>query len=194
MIVSTRYMWGMKPTHHIRALINRLSRLDAAENWVEDLNPTQLAALGYLAQANRFSRSPSHVADYLGTTRGTMSQTLKALERKGYLKELRSAFDKRSISFDLTASGQKLAATPNPMEQALDGLDPDVRAKLAQSLTGLLTNVLAQNRGRAFGVCRNCIYFTKSGAAAHCALLHMPLNPIDSEKICHEQVPTPEQQ
>ncbi|MDG1431396.1 MAG: MarR family winged helix-turn-helix transcriptional regulator [Paracoccaceae bacterium] len=62
--------------------------------------------MDYLGQANRFSRSPSHVAEYLGTTRGTVSQSFKSLVQKGYVTEHRSKFDKRIISFELTASGK----------------------------------------------------------------------------------------
>jgi DNA-binding MarR family transcriptional regulator len=89
----------MNSAYQIRALINRLARLDAAETWEVDLNPAQLAALDYLVRANRFSRAPSQVAEYLGTTRGTMSQTLKSLVRKGYLTERGSESDRRSISY-----------------------------------------------------------------------------------------------
>ncbi|WDR02045.1 MarR family transcriptional regulator [Devosia algicola] len=153
--MSTRYILRMNQSHYLRTLINRLSRLDAAQGWVDDLNPTQLAALTYLAHANRFSRSPSHVADYLGTTRGTMSQTLKALERKGHVEEQRSESDKRSISYGLTASGQEATAAPSLMEAGLEGLSRDARDALAQLLTRLLKLSLAENQGRAFGVCKS---------------------------------------
>jgi len=78
---------GMEPAsrHHIRELIERLARVSAADEWADDLNPTQKAALAYLARANQYSRSPSQVAEFLAATRGTVSQTLKALARKGLI-------------------------------------------------------------------------------------------------------------
>ena len=45
MMISTRYDLSVKTADHIRALINRLARLDAAEKWEDDLNPAQIAAL-----------------------------------------------------------------------------------------------------------------------------------------------------
>jgi DNA-binding MarR family transcriptional regulator len=89
-------------TRFISDLIDRLGRLNAAEEWNGPLNPSQFAALSYLARANRFSRAPSHVADYLATTRGTASQTLKALARKELIAESRLEEDKRSIRYDVT--------------------------------------------------------------------------------------------
>ena len=83
-------MFAPTDTQTIRDLIDRLTRLAAAEEWNGPLNPSQFAALNYLARANRFSRATSHVADFLATTRGTASQTLKALSRKELIAETSS--------------------------------------------------------------------------------------------------------
>ena len=107
------------PRTEIRHLLDRLCRLAAAEEWTADLNPSQSAALAYLARANRFSRSPSQVADYLSSTRGTVSQTLKALHRKGYVAEVRSDTDRRSISYDVTRSGLAALGAAGLFEEPL---------------------------------------------------------------------------
>ncbi len=173
----------------IRTLINRIGRIDAAGGWSDDLNPTQLAALGYLAQANRFSRAPSHVADFLGTTRGTMSQTLKALERKGYVSELRSKTDKRYMSYDLTAKGRTATARPNPLEDALSTTDRATNDALENALTSLLQAMLQANGGRAFGQCIECSHYRTNGTKGYCDLLSVSLTPSETEQICHEQEP-----
>ena len=59
-------------------LIERLGRLLQTEEQETGLNPAQWQALRFLGRANRFSRTPATVADYLGSTRGTVSQTLIA--------------------------------------------------------------------------------------------------------------------
>ena len=173
----------------IRTLINRIGRIDAADGWSDDLNPTQLAALGYLAQANRFSRAPSHVADFLGTTRGTMSQTLKALERKNYISELRSETDKRYMSYDLTVKGRVATERPNPLEQALSTTDTTSANALESTLETLLQTMLIANKGRAFGQCLECIHYRTNAVKGYCDLLSVSLAPAETEQICHEQVP-----
>ncbi|TNF17710.1 MAG: MarR family transcriptional regulator [Rhodobacteraceae bacterium] len=179
----------MDPRPTIRSLINRLARLDAGETWHDDLNPAQIAALDYLSRANRFSRAPSQVADYLGTTRGTMSQTLKALQRKGYVTELRSEVDRRSISFALTEKARAAVARAGLLDRALDGLDAGAQAELEARLRALLSGVLAANGGRAFGLCRDCVHHRVTAGGGFCALLSEPLAPAEAEEICHEQVP-----
>lgn len=187
MIVSTRYFEGMEDDLHIRELINRLARLDAASAWDGNLNPTQRAVLVYLGRANRFSRSPSHVAEYLGTTRGTISQTFKSLLHKGYVTELRSAQDKRTISFKLTAKGAEVAAAGGELDQALSALGEDRSHALRAGLTDLLQSLLERNNGRAFGICKMCRHHEQTARGGYCRLLSEPLSEEETSLICHEQ-------
>ena len=178
----------MTSPNHIIALIKRLARLDSSEVWETDLNPAQIAALEYLANANSFSRAPSHVAEYLGTTRGTMSQTLKALTRKGYIVEHRSDADRRSISHDLTDAGKDLVARHGSLAKIIGALPSDQKTTVKSTLSDILTQQLAANGGRAFGICKSCKYHRTTGNQAYCSLLSVQLSVEETELICHEQV------
>lgn len=178
---------AMNQDLHIRELINRLARLDSATAWDGDLNPTQRAVLDYLGRANRFSRSPSHVADYLGSTRGTVSQSFKSLVLKGYVSERRSALDKRAISFDLTAKGQDIVKAGNLLTNVLADLPSDQKEVLLEALQGVLGGVLSQSSGRPFGVCATCLHHQPAPDGGFCKLLSEPLTPIETAQICYEQ-------
>ena len=179
----------MVDRQQIRGLITRLARIDAGEGWADDLNPAQRAALDYLGQANRFSRSPSHVAEYLGTTRGTKSQTLKVLVRKGYVTELRSEADKRTISYALTQAGRNAMLGSGLLARSLEGLPESHLDALQQALRATLHAALAANGNRAFGICRDCRHFTARGVGAYCGLMQLALEPNETAQICHEQAP-----
>lgn len=170
----------------VRMLIKRLARIEAGEVWSDDLNPAQRAALEYLEQANRFSRAPSHVADYLGSTRGTVSQTLKALQRKGYLTEHRSETDKRSVSFDLTDRATKALAKRDILEQILSELPASSLEDAFNSLQSTLDVALSKNKQKPFGICRSCTFFERGEQGAKCALLKIALAEDETQKICHE--------
>ncbi|WP_170415451.1 MarR family winged helix-turn-helix transcriptional regulator [Ruegeria atlantica] len=176
----------MKNDHGIRILINRLARIDSASGWTGDLNPTQRAALEYLSEANQFSRSPSHVAEYLGTTRGTMSQTLKALVRKGYAIEHRKKSDQRSISYELTEAGVSAVTGSNPIADAIGNLPVGVRAALESGLVQSLRLALAANGGQSFGKCKTCAYHDASNENGFCTLLGLGLEAGEKDKICIE--------
>ena len=80
-------MTGETPDHAARVaeLIDRLGRMTRELQYVDGLNPAQWEALRYLNRANRYSRTPGGVADFLGATKGTISQTVSALESKGLI-------------------------------------------------------------------------------------------------------------
>lgn len=178
----------MDRTDHIRAIINRLARLDAAETWSDDLNPAQVSALEYLSRANRFSRAPSHVAEYLGTTRGTMSQTLKALTRKGYIAEARSMTDKRSIRYDLTDMGWQVVSQHPDWSGFVEDMRSQEQAALLNALSKLLKARVEKQGGRPFGLCHSCVYHRKTKDGAFCKLLDLALASEEPGQICHEQV------
>ena len=173
----------------LRAMIDRLARLTATEDRTGSLNPAQAAALDYLARANRFSRAPSHVADYLGATRGTVSQTLKALERKGLVTSRSNPDDRRGLIYDLSPEGAQLAERNREAEAALDALEQGDKAALDQGLRGAMRVLLDARGGRAFGICGLCRYHEVDGSGRRCALLGVALAAPEAAQICHEQVP-----
>lgn len=178
----------MEPTDltRIRELFDRIGRVTAAEEWSEKLNPAQHSALAYLARANRFSRSPSNVADYLCTTRGTTSQTLKALERKGFVEQTRSAVDKRSISYDATKNGHAALGVANDFNAALSALSASDGAALTHLLEVTGRRVLERRGFRTFGVCKTCRHHRRMKDGLTCALLDVPLTELNANELCHE--------
>ncbi|WP_166418770.1 MarR family winged helix-turn-helix transcriptional regulator [Cochlodiniinecator piscidefendens] len=180
----------MTQTKNIKDLITRLARIEAGASWGDDLNPAQRMTLEYLNNANRFSRSPSHAAAYLGTTRGTITQTLKSLARKGYVAEERSESDKRSISYSLTNTGQKIVNQQGILERAIEKTPSMLRAEIDAGLRDILSQALQLNGQKAFGICKYCRHFETTTADGYCGLLSLALTPTEALQICHEQEPT----
>ncbi|WP_299615997.1 MarR family transcriptional regulator [uncultured Tateyamaria sp.] len=170
----------------LRDLLHRIARLVVSEGWEEDLNPTQRAALRYLARANRFSRAPSHVADYLSATRGTVSQTLKALSRKGLIKEFPSETDRRSISYEPTPEGLMRASADDSMTVVLSDLPDEDASDFVDHLSGFISAMLAQRGNRTFGMCSSCLHHEKRDHDGYCKLLGVELAPEERQQLCHE--------
>lgn len=181
----------MKAAADIVVLFERLARVLQSEAHTDGLNPTQWEALRYLSRANRFSRAPSALTAYLGITKGTVSQTLNALERKGLIEKSTDTTDKRQVSVALTQAGRRrLENDPVAlMLKSASKLSVGERKSLAKTLEFLLKDMLRQREGRAFGVCKTCRYFErnpKRGAPHRCGLLEVALSPADSTHICVE--------
>jgi len=175
-------------------LIDRLDRLARSGEAVGELNPAQWEALRFVARANRFSRTPAALAEYLGSTRGTVSQTLIALEQKGHVTREPSSRDRRSVVLELTPKGSEALRCDPILALAadLESATPHRLQATVEVLRGALHALITRNGGRAFGACYTCRHFRKGGGSRrstphHCALLNEPLSEADSHAICIEQ-------
>jgi DNA-binding MarR family transcriptional regulator len=176
-------------------LVERLGRLVRSGESRQRVNPAQWEALRFLARANRFSRTPAALADYLGSTRGTVSQTLIALESKGLVLRRQSSRDRRSVELELTSTGVEMLEEDPLIELARDlgrSSSDDRLASAVEVLRDALRRALQRNGSRPFGVCQSCRYFRKNASGRgkhHCALIDEPLSEKESDLICSEQQP-----
>ena len=179
---------------HIAALIERIGRLLSADAHAARLAPVQWEALRYLGRANRFSRTPAALTAYLGLTKGTVSQTLNALEARGLVVKQVDPGDRRRRRLSLSPAGRTLLER-DPLTQtvaASRSLPEAQRTALARGLESILSARLDERQRRPFGQCRNCRYFARrhpGGAPHYCRLLDEPLAAEEQYLICHEQQP-----
>lgn len=167
-------------------LVERLQRLVRAEGFEAGLNPAQWEALRYLARANRFSRTPAALADYLNSSRGTVSQTLIALLGKNLVRKTKSPTDARSHSLALTPAGSAMLAGDSQAMLARDLDAAGAAATMSAALEAALRHALARRGGKPFGICRTCKHFRRGPAAQHCALFNEPLSAQETQAICAE--------
>ncbi|MFV0297603.1 MAG: MarR family winged helix-turn-helix transcriptional regulator, partial [Hyphomicrobiaceae bacterium] len=154
------------------------------------LQPVQWQALAFLQVANRFSRTPKALTAWLGQTKGSVSQTVATLEKKGLLCKKGDPDDLRVARLELTAKGQALLQAPPPglAGRMLSRLTPAERQQFNMLVRTMLLAELAANGGRPFGLCRDCRHFGKSRSAGmRCALLDVALSETDSGMFCIEQ-------
>ena len=174
--------------------LERLARLMRAREHDDGLNPAQWEALRYLGKANRFSNSPGALTQYLGATKGTISQTVMSLERKGLISKSAREGEKRSVVLELTPTGKEVL-TRDPWKLLAEGvgdLGGKTRRRLARGLRELLADELIRGRLKSFGRCATCRFFREKGRSGdlqgphQCMLLDKPLSVADSRRICVE--------
>ncbi len=129
------------------------------------LTAAQWAALRFFARASRPSRTPSGFARFHATTRGTASQTVKSLERLGYLTRVSSAHDRRSVTFELTETGcDCLGNDPlRVLEAALEKLPPAEVRRLCDVLQSSMVAVAGNQDETVLGTCNDCRNLTRGG-------------------------------
>jgi len=138
--------------------------LQAASNWQFEDNRNGLLdrewmALRFLVRANRFSRTPSALAQFVGISRATASQTVGRLEDKGYIQRRRSDQDKRSVILDVTPRGEKVLASDPiaPLVNAIAALELGAN-KFRDLLRHVLEQLDARRDRHHADSCRQCIF------------------------------------
>jgi len=182
----------LRENAEIMSLIGRLGRVARGAQHAEGMKPAQWEALRFLARANRYSRNPGALAEFLSSTRGTVSQTLIALERKGYIVRMSNPGDGRGKHLELTESGRAVVRR-DPLTKlgtAVSLLDDG--SSVARGLETILHRMVRRNGNRAFGTCRECGHFDANAAADHpagpnrCMLTGEPLDRDEESQICRE--------
>lgn len=181
---------------NIFKLIERISNLLRSEERKKyaaiGLQPVHVQVLEYLATCNRFSDTPAAVAEYLGITKGTISQSIQVLERKSYVEKKQDAADGRVVHLSLLPAGSELLDEIRPIDvfaQAQEAVASKAYTTIEDALNAILSELQKANNAKSFGVCQSCVNFIELEDHFLCNLTQLPLSPFDAKKICREHVP-----
>jgi len=181
-------------TKQIHNYIERLSNLLRTESrqllTSHGLQPIQLEILHYLSVCNRYSNTAKGVAEYLGQTKGTVSQSIKVLERKGLITKHVDNIDKRIVHLKITSNARTFLkkTVPAPLFSNAGKLIKEQSIKQIQSaLKSLLMAVQKANGLKSFGVCHTCRYNQQLNNGNHlCGLTKEVLSSKEVQLICRE--------
>lgn len=151
------------------------------------LEPVHVNVLAYIARANCYSDTPQAVGEYLGLTKGNISQRLNWLERNKLLRKEPDEHDGRMVHLKLTAQGRGLLGKLHP--PAIWRKSVSDSEALERALEEALAAILVGGGRKTFGQCHSCRFHEKRASGAHCALLQVDLRPDQIDRICREHEP-----
>jgi DNA-binding MarR family transcriptional regulator len=174
-------------------LIERMAALIRSEERKKctelGLQPVHLQVLDYLSRCNRYSDTPAALTNYLGMTRGTVSQTVLLLEKKGYIKKTTDSADRRVVHLSLLLEGEailKQARQSALFKQASLIFKENGFVNHEMIFVKALMALQKANNSQSFGLCKSCQHFTRLADGFQCGLTKELLSHSDSEKICQE--------
>jgi len=186
----------MDPAPRLLFLLERLGNLlrGEARALPEGLHPIHAHALAYLARANRFSDTAGAVAAYLGVGKGSVSQSLAVLRRRGFVTMPNDPGDRRLRHFALTRQGAAVVERlhgEGVWAAACGALEPAAASALEAALTDLLAALQRGHGGRAFGVCATCRHLQAAAGHYRCGLTDLPLTVAATDQLCQDHQPPP---
>ena len=149
------------------------------------LMPIHLNVLNYLSTCNKYSNNPAALTRYLGNTKGTTSQSVNVLEKKGYLLKEKIKDDKRVVKLHLTKKAEELLDQLSFEDS--ENFFNNKSIEVAESvLTNILKSLQLSNQNQTFGVCKTCDFFVDEGDGFRCGLTQEKLFDFEIEQICQE--------
>ncbi|GJM12523.1 MAG: transcriptional regulator [Pseudohongiella sp.] len=196
-IVSIRYyvpMNEMNESEDLQRSLERVSSLlrhELRETLIPlGLQAVQFEVLDYIARCNRYSDTPMALTEYLGQTKGSVSQTLKVLEKNALIEKVADSEDKRVVHLSLTAAGRRVRNKVFPsrvLGKSTPALGKEQLRELNATLIELLRALQAQNNRRSFGQCFSCEHHIETGKNKYqCGLTGEALGRTDIKLICRE--------
>ena len=171
------------------ALIRSEERKKCTELGMQSVH---LQVLDYLSRCNRYSDTPAALTNYLGMTRGPVSQTLLLLEKKGFIKKTVDEIDRRKLHLSLLEEGLAVLTqtrTSDLFQRAATMFNENEVNNSEVLFTNALTALQKANKSQSFGLCKTCRYFTTESMGFRCGLTKEQLSQSDSNKICQEHTP-----
>lgn len=130
------------------------------------------------------------LARELGVSQPTVTDSLRALERKRLIARHRHTTDARRVSAVLTPAGRrlvaKLAAGDRELIDAVASLDRSSQEALLGNTLALIAGLVDSGFISVARTCLTCHFHERDGAGHRCALLDMALGPADLRVNCPE--------
>ena len=152
------------------------------------LQPVQLDALLYLSMANKHSDNAISVSEYLEHTKGTISQSLKVLERKALIHKTLDSDDKRVLHIKVTAVGKHILSQltqHSKLQSALTQLSKTNEKALVKGLDAIYHKIHDTEDSKSFGQCFTCKHY-QDEQAPHCRFFNETLAEAETIQICRE--------
>jgi DNA-binding MarR family transcriptional regulator len=177
----------------------RIATVMRSDEWLRaqssGLTPTQLAILEYLRTKSEKPLGVKEIAAHLSVSQPTTTDSINALERKGYIVKSSGTGDRRAVVIRFTALGRTVLeitrAKKTHVEQAIQRIPCEEQE---QALVVIIKTIKFLQDAGAIPIqamCATCKYFLPfqhggSSTPHHCALMNLPFGPSNMRVDCRE--------
>lgn len=180
----------------IVAGLERLSQVFRILLWEKakehGLSPIQIQLLIFIQYHSTDKCTVSYLAQEFNFTKPTISDAIKVLEQKNFIKKNTDSSDTRSYTIQLTASGKKIVLETenfaNPITEIITKSNEADKLILWENISNLISLLNRQEIISIQRTCFNCGHYTIKNKNAFCSLLNQKLLTKDIRIDCEEFV------
>lgn len=178
----------------IVAGLERLSQVFRILLWEKakehGLSPIQIQLLIFIQYHSTDKCTVSYLAQEFNFTKPTISDAIKVLEQKNFIKKNTDSSDTRSYTIQLTASGKKIVLETenfaNPITEIITKSNEADKLILWENISNLISLLNRQEIISIQRTCFNCGHYTIKNKNAFCSLLNQKLLTKDIRIDCEE--------
>lgn len=149
----------------------------------EGIQSVHFEILQYLTMCNDYSNTAQALVEYLGQTKGSISQSLTLMQKSEQIERRACSKDKRVSKLHITKRGR---AVYNRVRDRL-ALHNTVNSSAIDAIKSLLGEWQGQTGRPSFGQCKSCRYNQqRDNGEFFCGLTKDDLSNLDILKICRE--------
>ncbi|WP_276974620.1 MarR family winged helix-turn-helix transcriptional regulator [Flavobacterium filum] len=154
------------------------------------LSPIQIQLLIFIQYHSTDKCTISYLAQEFNFTKPTISDAIKVLEQKNFIKKNTDSSDTRSYTIQLTASGKKIVLETenfaNPITEIITKSNEADKLILWENISNLISLLNRQEIISIQRTCFNCGHYTIKNKNAFCSLLNQKLLTKDIRIDCEE--------
>lgn len=183
--------------HRIREGLSRVATVMRSDDWsrakATGLNPTQHAIVELL-EGRPAGLGVKDIAFHLGVSQPTATDSIVALERKGYVVKRARPDDKRSVDVCLTEEGRavlEIGPSENIAELAVEALSQHEQQDLLITLVKMIRLLQQRDAIPIQRMCVSCRFFSPFAHADaakphHCNFVDAPFGQRDLRIDCRD--------
>lgn len=154
------------------------------------LSPIQIQLLIFIQYHSTDKCTISYLAQEFNFAKPTISDAIKVLEQKNFIKKNTDSSDTRSYTIQLTASGKKIVLETenfaNPITEIITKSNEADKLILWENISNLISLLNRQEIISIQRTCFNCGHYTIKNKNAFCSLLNQNLLTKDIRIDCEE--------
>ncbi|MEZ4923110.1 MAG: MarR family winged helix-turn-helix transcriptional regulator [Crocinitomicaceae bacterium] len=154
------------------------------------LSPIQIQILIFVKYHSENFCGVSYLAKEFNLTKPTVSDAVKSLVSKGYVKKETDTQDSRSHIIKLTSEGEKIVASVEnfafPIKQKIDLLSIEDRLQMLDSIVKVIYKLNQSGILTIQRTCYACKYYSSSGKDHYCNLMKSVLANSEIKIDCSE--------
>ncbi len=139
------------------------------------LSPIQIQSLIYIAHHDISQATISLLASEFQVTKATMSDAIKRLVEKDFLRKIPSLSDKRTYTLKLTTSGKSIVKRTehfaNPLKDVVNRLGPNQQQEFYKAIYSVIHGAQKHGLINAQRMCFNCRFYRRKQNRHYCQYL-----------------------